>query len=173
MSWSFAVVVSSRLSYRRFVLTTRCCAYSSMSSNGTGGPSTSRHPRRSWYILRCPGLGCTSPHWRTQVVLYRVLCGLVTVVMGTGAWQYWLGNPVIGAVGVWKKQAIYMAHSANHYVAYPGNTPANPPPPYRSVHDPFKMASGVQHSGPWDLWLRGVEKSRLFAQRGHSARCAP
>ena len=32
MSWSFAVVVSCRLSYRRFVLTTRCCAHSSMSS---------------------------------------------------------------------------------------------------------------------------------------------
>ena len=26
------------------------------------------------------------------------------------------------------------------------------PPPYRSVHDPFKTASGVQNSGPWDPW---------------------
>ena len=32
-------------------------------------------------------------------------------------------------------------HSANYYVVYPGNTPANHPP-YRSVHDPFKTASG-------------------------------
>ena len=36
------------------------------------------------------------------------------------------------------------------------------PPPYRSVHDPFKTASGVQNSGPWDPWLP-VENSRLFA----------
>ena len=43
------------------------------------------------------------------------------------------------------------------------------PPPYRSVHDPFKTASGVQSSGPWDLWLPVVENSRLSAQRGHSA----
>ena len=85
MSWSFAVVASSRQSYRRLVFTTRCWAYSSMSSNGMGGPRTSRHPRQSWYILRCPGLGCTSPHWRTQLVLYRVLYGLVTVVIETGA----------------------------------------------------------------------------------------
>ena len=32
---------------------------------------------------------------------------------------------------------------------------------------------GVQNSGPWDPWLHVVENSRLFAQRGHSARCAP
>ena len=24
--------------------------------------------------------------------------------------------------------------------------------PYRSVHDLFKTASGVQNSGPWDPW---------------------
>ena len=41
--------------------------------------------------------------------------------------------------------------------------------PYRTVHDPFKTASGVQNSGPWDPWLLVVETSRLFA----SARCAP
>ena len=28
----------------------------------------------------------------------------------------------------------------------PGTTP-----PYRSVHDPFKTASGVRNSGPWDI----------------------
>ena len=63
------------------------------------------------------------------------------------------------------------------------------PPPYRSVHDPFKTASGVQNSGPWDPWqasdypwctsrgcrvqssgpwdpwLPVVKNSRLFAQR--------
>ena len=31
----------------------------------------------------------------------------------------------------------------------------------------------VQNSGPWDPWLPVVENSRLFAQRVHSARCAP
>ena len=31
----------------------------------------------------------------------------------------------------------------------------------------------VQNSGPWDPWLPVVENSRRFAQRGHSARCAP
>ena len=31
----------------------------------------------------------------------------------------------------------------------------------------------MQKSGPWDPWLPVVKKSRLFAQRGHSARCAP
>ena len=33
------------------------------------------------------------------------------------------------------------------------------------MHDPFKTASGVRNSGPWDPWLPGVENSRLFAQR--------
>ena len=55
-------------------------------------------------------------------------------------------------------------HSANDDVVHPGNTPANHPP-YRSVHDPFITASGVQNSGPWDPWLPVVENSRLFAQR--------
>ena len=64
------------------------------------------------------------------------------------------------------------AHSANCYVVHPGNTAAKHPP-YRGMHDPFKTASGVQSSGPWDPWLPAVENSRLFAQRGHSARCAP
>ena len=31
----------------------------------------------------------------------------------------------------------------------------------------------MQNSGPWDPWLPVVENSRLFAQRAHSARCAP
>ena len=39
------------------------------------------------------------------------------------------------------------------------------PPPYRRVHDSFQTASGVQRSGPWDLWLPAVESSRLFEQR--------
>ena len=46
------------------------------------------------------------------------------------------------------------------------------PPPSRSVHDPFKTASGVHNAGLWDPWLPAVEDSRLFAQRGRSARCA-
>ena len=63
-------------------------------------------------------------------------------------------------------------HSANCYVVYPGNTPENHPP-YRSVHDPFKTASGVQSAGPWDPWVLVVENSGLFAQCAPSARCAP
>ena len=75
------------------------------------------------------------------------------------------------------------------------------PPPYRSMHDQLKPASGVQNSGPWDPWqasdlkkkslvyqqggcrvqnsgpwdpwLPVVENSGLFTQRAHSARCAP
>ena len=31
----------------------------------------------------------------------------------------------------------------------------------------------MQNPGPWDLWLLGLEKSRLFAQGALSARCAP
>ena len=63
-------------------------------------------------------------------------------------------------------------HSTTDYAVHPGNTPANHPP-YRSGHDPFKTASGGQNPGPWDPWLPAVELSRLFAQRAHSARCAP
>ena len=59
------------------------------------------------------------------------------------------------------------AHSANYYDVYPWDTSWKPPP-YRSVHDPFRTASGVQNSGPWDPWLPVVENSRLSAQR---ARC--
>ena len=59
-------------------------------------------------------------------------------------------------------------HSANYYGVHPGNTPETPPP-YRRVHDPFKTASGVWSSGPWDPWLPVVEDSRLFARRAHSA----
>ena len=36
-----------------------------------------------------------------------------------------------------------------------------------------RRGCGVQNSGPWDPWLPAVESSRLFAQRAHSARCAP
>ena len=41
--------------------------------------------------------------------------------------------------------------------------------------NPWCTSTGcrVQNSGPWDLWLPVVENSRLFAQRGHSSRCAP
>ena len=38
------------------------------------------------------------------------------------------------------------------------------PPLNRSVHDPFKTASGVQHSGPWDPWLPVVEKKPTFCR---------
>ena len=40
------------------------------------------------------------------------------------------------------------------------------PPPYRSVHDPFNTASGVQDSGPWDPWLPGgAEQSTVRTAR--------
>ena len=40
-------------------------------------------------------------------------------------------------------------HSANYYVVLSRAHPCKPPP-YRSVQDQFKTASGVQSSGPWD-----------------------
>ena len=76
-------------------------------------------------------------------------------------------------VAIWPEGVVAQrGHSANYYGVHPGNTPCKPPP-YRSVHDPFKTASGVLSSGPWDPWLPAVENSRLFEQRGHGARCAP
>ena len=91
------------------------------------------------------------------------------------------------------------AHSANHYVVYPGNTPENHPPaegcminlkqhgvPNSGPWDPWQASDlkkkslvyqqgggRVQNSGPWDPWLPVVENSRLFAQRAHSAQYAP
>ena len=47
------------------------------------------------------------------------------------------------------------------------------PTTYRSGHDPFKTASGVQNSGPWDPWRPAVENSRVFVQCAHSSRCTP
>ena len=89
------------------------------------------------------------------------------------------------------------AHSSNYYVIYPRNTPESHPPTEacmihskqhqgcriqdpgtRGKHqtkNPWCTSRGcrVQSSGPWDPWLPVVKNSRLFAQRGHSARCAP
>jgi hypothetical protein len=50
-------------------------------------------------------------------------------------------------------------HSAHHHGVHHGNTPCTPPP-YRSVHDPVKTASGVRNAGPWDPWLPAVENTR-------------
>ena len=43
------------------------------------------------------------------------------------------------------------------------------------VASPWRTSGGGvgYNSGPWDPGLPGVESSRLFAQRAHSARCAP
>ena len=38
-------------------------------------------------------------------------------------------------------------------------TPLHTPPPYRSVHDPFKTASGVR--GPWDPWQASDFKKKI------------
>ena len=67
-----------------------------------------------------------------------------------------IGRPVWG--GVFAQRQSLRCLSREH--------PCKPPP-YRSVHDPFKTASGggVQNSGPWDPWLPVVESSLLFAQR--------
>ena len=62
-----------------------------------------------------------------------------------------------------------LSHSANSYGVHPGNTPEHH---CRGVLYPFNTASGVRNAGPWDPWLPWVD-SRLCAQRGHSARCAP
>ena len=89
-------------------------------------------------------------------------------------------------------------HSANYYVVYPRNTPENHPltdacmihskqhqgcriqgPGSHGKHQTktknpcTSRGCRVQNSGPRDPWLPGVKTSRLFAQRGHSARCAP
>ena len=84
-------------------------------------------------------------------------------------------------------------------IVYPGNTPANHPPTeacmihskqhrgcriqgpgtrgkhQTKIKNPWctSRGCGVQNSGPWDPWLPVVKNSRLFAQRRHSARCAP
>ena len=58
--------------------------------------------------------------------------------------------------------------------------PLTPPPPRYSINQPlskgllvYQQGRGrVQNSGPCNPWLPVVENSRLFAQRGHSARCA-
>ena len=91
------------------------------------------------------------------------------------------------------------SHSANYYVVYPRNTPESHPtteacmihskqhrgcriqdPGTRGKHqtktkNPWCTSRGcrVQNSGPWDPWLPVVTNSRFFAQRWHSARCAP
>ena len=87
-------------------------------------------------------------------------------------------------------------HSADYYAVYPGSTPENHSPteacmihskqhrgcrtlgPVASItlikKIPGAPAEGrVQMSRPWDPWLPAMENNRLFAQRGHSARCAP
>ena len=58
---------------------------------------------------------------------------------------------------------VAFSHSANCYGVHPGNTPCKPPT-HRRMCDPFKTASGVQSSGPWDPWLPAVEDRRLFAR---------
>ena len=100
----------------------------------------------------------------------------------------------------WNMGGIFAqrTHSANYYFVYPGNTPENHPPTEacmihskqhrgcriqdpgtRGKHqtktkNPWCTSKGcrVQNSGPRDPWLPVVKNSRLFAQRGHSARTA-
>ena len=67
--------------------------------------------------------------------------------------------------------AAQRGHSANSYVVYPGGTPANHPPTEACmIHSKQHRRCGVQDPG-----TRGYRwwKTALFAQRGHSARCAP
>ena len=101
--------------------------------------------------------------------------------------------------GCFRTARAQHGHNTNYYVVYPGNTPANHPPTKAcmihskqhrgcSIQDPGTCGKHqtkttnpgctsrgyrVQHSGPWDLWPPVVKNSRLFAQCGHSARCAP
>ena len=58
--------------------------------------------------------------------------------------------------------------SANYYAVHPGNTPCKPPP-YRSVHDPFKTAS-IQDPG-----TRGYRgwKAAAFLHSARTAHGAP
>ena len=97
------------------------------------------------------------------------------------------GGPLGGVFA----QRAQRTHSANYYVVYPGNTPANHPPTEacmihseqhrgcgvqdpgtRGKHqtktkNPWCTSRGcrVQNSGPRDPWLPVVKNSRLFAQR--------
>ena len=92
----------------------------------------------------------------------------------------------------------HSVHSANYCAVYPGTPLENHPPTEACMinskqpgvqnsgpWDPWQASKlkknprcttrgcRVQNSGPWDPWLLVVENNRLFAQRGHSARCAP
>ena len=70
-------------------------------------------------------------------------------------------------------------HSANYYGVYPGNIPENGPPTEACM-----IKFPVYQQGLWGAEFRTqgplasskqtvVENSQLFAQRAHSARCAP
>ena len=48
-------------------------------------------------------------------------------------------------------QRGYSARTAPIITLFTPGTPLKTTP-YRSVHDPFKTASGVQNSRPWDPW---------------------
>ena len=98
----------STASYRCFksvrVSPTICSANSSESPKGTGGPRADLELLLKAYILRCPGLGCTSPHMRTQLALHRPfkLYGFLTSPSGrvvTFRWyvtKCWVSLSVMG-----------------------------------------------------------------------------
>ena len=98
--------------------------------------------------------------------------GLCLVLLGGGGGEVNCTPPPRGILGAFSHSAGTSRAQCQSLRCLSREHPCKPPP-YRSVHDPFQTALGVQNSGPWDPWLPVVKNSRLFAQRGHSARCAP
>ena len=126
-------------------------------------------------------------------------CGLVCVLQ---CWVPHGGRPLAAVMSprtVPQGAFSHSAHTAPLMTLFiPGTPPENHPPTeacmihskqhrgcgiqdlgtrgrIRLKRNPWCTSRGcrVQNSGPWDPWLLVVENSRPFAQRGHSARCAP
>ena len=82
MSVSWCCTASCRCFKSIRVLATIRSANSSRFPKGTGGPRADLELLFKMYIVCCPGLGCTSPHMRTQLALHRLLYGFVTSPSG-------------------------------------------------------------------------------------------
>ena len=73
----------------------------------------------------------------------------------TGArscWSLW---------GRFRTARAQRGHSANYCGVHPGKSPAHHPST-EACMIPFKTASGVQNSGPWDPWATGGKKQPTF-----------
>ena len=98
-------------------------------------------------------------YFDNDIVCALLSCGL------TGSEASWAA-----IVGLWLR--FRTARAQRQLLrSSPGNTPANHPPTEACTINSKPHA--VQNSGPWDSWLPVSENSGLFAQRAHSAGCAP